>query len=256
MLPLPQLRASLPFQVQELLPMPVDDAFLDFLPTGEVEGPSGRMVHGLLVAASRATVQSNVMAVESAGLRPQMVDLNAFALLRAVGIAEQDKVIAVVDIGARVTTVVVSARGVPRLVRTVATGGQDVTDALAGHMSIATPEAESLKREIGIGYHVAADLQAGAAAVADVTRGLVDSVRNTFVYFQGNNPGAAIDVVFLTGGGSHLPGIGQYLATACRLPVSVGDPLAGLRVVGEIAGHLPPPSGLAVPVGLAYGVAA
>lgn len=76
-MPLPQLRQSLPFQVQELLPMDTDEALLDYFPTGEVEGPQGRLVHGMLVAATRDTVRANVMAVEGAGLRPQLVDLSS-----------------------------------------------------------------------------------------------------------------------------------------------------------------------------------
>ena len=49
---------------------------------GSPTAEQGRMVRGLLVAAVRDTVSANVMAVESAGLRATMVDLNAFALLR------------------------------------------------------------------------------------------------------------------------------------------------------------------------------
>ncbi len=63
-MPLAQLRSSLPFQVQELLPMATDEALLDFYPTGEATGEQGRLVQGLLVAAVRDTVTANVMAVE------------------------------------------------------------------------------------------------------------------------------------------------------------------------------------------------
>lgn len=256
--PMAQLRASLPYQVSELLPMPVEDALLDYFPTGEYTGSAGRSVLGLLVASSKETVRTRVMAAESAGLRPQMVDLNAFALLRALARGENaDSVVALVDIGARVTNVVVAANGVPRFTRVLTSGGQDVTDALAGHMEIAEHEAEVLKREIGVGFAVAPERQAGAAAVSEVTRGLVEAIRNTFVYYSSNNPGAGITRALLTGGGAHLPGLGQYLATASRLPTMFGDPLAGIRIASGVAGSLPEaPSQLALPVGLAYGVAA
>lgn len=257
-LPMDQLRASLPYQVQELLPMATDDALLDYHPTGEYEGPTGRTLQGMLVAATRETVRLNVMAAENAGLRPQMVDLNAFALLRAMARGEHaDQIVALVDIGARMTNVIISVRGVPRFARTVPSGGQDVTDALASSMKIAGPEAELLKREIGIGFSVRTELAAGAAAVAEVTRNLVEAVRNTFVYYSSNNPGAGIDVALLTGGGSQLPGLAQYLSTASRLPVSFGDPLAAMTVAPAVRDRLPAARGsLAVPVGLACGVAA
>ena len=60
-MPLNQLRASLPFQTQELLPMAASEALLDFHPTGEFDGPEGRVVSGLFVAAVRDTVTSNVL---------------------------------------------------------------------------------------------------------------------------------------------------------------------------------------------------
>ncbi len=258
-MPLPQIRESLPFQVGEMLPMSTDEALLDFYPTAEVDGDQGRVARGMLVAAQRDTVTANVLAVEGAGLRPQMVDLNAFALIRALARGDLARTTAAfVDVGATITTVVIADRGVPRLVRSLPTGGQHATNALATARGISVPEAEALKREVGIGYAVSSDRQDAAEAVGGVMRALIESVRNTFVYYAGNHPGAGIEIVVLTGGGSHLPGLGQYLSSASRLPATLGDPLAGLRSAKgsrreSLAGR---ESVIALPIGLAYGVAA
>lgn len=257
-LPLPQLRASLPFQVGELLPMSTDEALLDFYPTGEFDGPNGRMVHGMLVAATRDTVNANVLAVESAGLKPQLVDLSSFAVLRAVVRGDlATRTVAIVEVGARITNVVITAQGQPRFVRLLPSGGQNVTDAVATALGVSAPEADLAKRDVGIGYAVGPDLVAASEAVSGVVRPLVEAVRNTFVYYAGNHPGAGIDVVILTGGGSLLPGLGQYLASASRLPVTLGDPLSTIRLgKGMTADHIAPSPLLAVSLGLAYGVAA
>lgn len=258
-MPLPQLRGSLAFQVQDLLPMSTDEALMDYYPTGEMESPSGKLMHGMLVAATRDTVRANVMAVEGAGLRPQMVDLNPFALLRAVVRGDLvNRTVAVVDIGARITQVVIAAGGMPQFVRILPTGGQNVTDAVTGSMGVAAPEAENIKREVGIGFAVGPDLEAAAKAISGVVRPLTEAVRNTFVYYAGNHLGAGIDVVVLTGGGAHLPGFGQYLSSASRLPVTIGDPLATMRVAKAAqTDHLVRQSSmLAMPIGLAYGVPA
>jgi type IV pilus assembly protein PilM len=258
-MPLPQIRASLPYQVQELLPMSTDEALLDYYPTGELDSPTGRLVHGMLVAATRDTVSANVLAVEGAGLRPQMVDLNPFALMRAVVRGDLlQRTVAVVDIGARVTQVVIAAHGMPQFVRMLPSGGQNVTDAVASALSISAPDAEGIKREVGIGFAVGPDLQIAAEAVNAVVRPLIEAIRNTFVYYAGNHPGAGIDVVVLTGGGSHLPGLGQYLSSASRLAVTLGDPLSNVKVgKGLPADQLARQSSfLALSLGLAYGVAA
>ncbi|HEY8717574.1 type IV pilus assembly protein PilM [Pengzhenrongella sp.] len=258
-MPLAQIRASLPFQVKELLPMSTDEALLDYYPTGEYETDIGRTFRGMLVAAQRDTVNANVLAVEGAGLHAMMVDLNGFALLRAIVRGEfADQTVALVDIGASITNVVISAKGVPRLVRTLPSGGLNVTTAVASALGIAAAEAETVKREVGIGYSIGPEHAEAAEAISGVTRMLVESVRNTFVYYAGNNPGAGIDVAILTGGGAHLPGFGQFLSSASRLPVTLGDPLSGLRMAKTVdrASLNGSESLVAMSVGLAFGVAA
>lgn len=259
-MPMPQVRAALPFQVQELLPMSTDEALLDFYPAELVDGAGGPQLQGLLVAAMRDTVTANVLAVESAGLSPTMVDLNALALLRALtrGSLGQ-RTVAIVDIGARVTDVVVAAAGVPRFVRTLPTGGQDFTDAVARALSISQLEAEELKKQLGVGSAVAPEHKDAADAISGVTRSLVESVRNTFVYYASNNPGRQIELAVLTGGGGRLPGLGQYLATATRLETVLGNPLETVTVA-KAAGGAPAFAGhetfMSLTLGLAYGVAA
>lgn len=230
-MPMAQLRQALPYQAQDILPMAADDALLDFYPTLEGEGPNGRVVRGLFVAAVKDTVEANLLPVTRAGLNPVHVDLNAFGLLRALSNgAHLNQTIAIVDVGARITTVVIATRGVPSFVRVLPAGGQDVTDAVASAMKIGFAQAEGLKREIGVGYAVPADREAAAEATSAVTRTLIESIRNTFVYFGQTSPGTAIDGVVLTGGGVHLPGFGQFLASASRLPVTLGNPLENLSV--------------------------
>lgn len=258
-MPMAQLRASLPYQVQDLLPMATDEALLDFYPTDDFESENGRTLDGLLVAAARDTVAANVLAVEAAGLRPIMVDLNAFALLRGMTQgALGSTTVALVDIGARITNVVIVANGVPRFVRALPAGGQDATDAVARALSISNSDAEQIKREIGVGMNSNPAYAEGAEALAHVSQNLVEAIRNTFTYYAGSQ-GSQIDVVALTGGGAHLPGLGQFLASASRLSVTLGDPLSSLQVSKGIGGRerfAGLESRMALPIGLAYGVAA
>lgn len=258
-MPPAQLKASLPFQVQELLPVSPEDALLDYYPTGESDGAQGRTVHGMLVAAQRDTVAANVLAVQSAGLHPTMVDLNGFALMRSLIRGDlTQRVVALVDIGARVTDVVVAARGVPRIVRILPMGGQHLTDAVAKALGLPLPEAERVKRETGVGFAPQPGHEAAAQALSDTARTLVEAIRNTFVYYSSNHPGEGIDLVVLSGGGAGLPGLGQYLSSASRLPAVLGDPVAGLQLAKtlhreSVTGN---ESSMALPIGLAYGVAA
>lgn len=258
-LPMPQLRQSLPYQTQELLPVSSEDALLDYYPTGEYLSETGRTLQGIFVAAVKDTVVANVLAVEGAGLSPHAVDLNAFAVLRSLARgALAERTIAFLDIGARVTNLVVAERAIPRFVRTLATGGLDVTDAVASAVQVTAADAERIKREVGVGFQVPAELAPAAEATGRVSRTLVEALRSSLVYYGQQWPDAPVEGLVLSGGGALLPGLGQYASSATRLPAQLGNPLDGMAL-GKGA-----PADLfrgreylwAVAFGLAYGAAA
>ena len=78
-MPMNRIRETLPFQVQDVLPVPVNEALLDFYPVAEAEEDGKPVIHGLLVAAVKDSVLSTVEAVEAARLEPIDVDLVPFS---------------------------------------------------------------------------------------------------------------------------------------------------------------------------------
>lgn len=255
-----EIRNALPYQIGDLMPVAVEDMLLDYLPTGTRETSNGDVFSGLLVAATKDTVSANVRAVTGAGLAVDVVDLNALALTRALARGQlQSETVALVDIGARVTTVVIVAKGQPRLVRLIAAGGNDATATIADTLGISHEQAEAVKWRIGVGQTTDPELGAAAQAAANVSRTLIESIRNTFVYYASSNPGAAATSVVLSGGAAVTPGLGQYLSSASRLPVVLGTPFAGLSVAkgsGLDPAMMERSSSFAIALGLALGVAA
>src|SRR3954451_8042827 len=79
-----ELEAAVRFHAHDQLPMPIDQAVVDFQPLEVVQGPESRQQRLLLVAARRDMVANVVGAVRGAGLRPEGVDLSAFAMIRAL----------------------------------------------------------------------------------------------------------------------------------------------------------------------------
>lgn len=110
------IRQALPFEVQDRLPVPVDQAVLDFVPTRQDEAG----VHGLLVAAVAEHMEELVEALAQAKLRPVSVDLTAFGHARALAaLCAPGETGLFLGIGEHTTHIVIATDGVPRFVRVV-----------------------------------------------------------------------------------------------------------------------------------------
>jgi type IV pilus assembly protein PilM len=255
------IRESLPFQVQEMIPFPTDDAVLDFYPISEGTGENGPIVNGLLVAAVREAVLGNVNAVQLAGLNALDVDLVPFALSRVLLRGEAKAgTAAIIDVGSNTTTVIVSSDGVAQFVRIIPTGGDDLTSSLSRRLNISVEQSEGLKRSIGIATASPRPEDVNVAStIMELTSELITSLRTTLNYFAGAGTATAISRIVLSGGGSRLPGFSQALSEHTRLPVIHGNPLDSITVSGKeaqasLANGIG--SNYAVALGLALGSAA
>ncbi|WP_394770574.1 type IV pilus assembly protein PilM [Lacisediminihabitans sp.] len=229
---LAHIREALPFQVQDMLPVPVADALLDFYPISESMTENGPVAHGLLIAAIKDAVLGNVRAVQQAGLNPLDVDLIPFALSRVLISRPKLKgTIVLIDVGANAASVVIAVDGVPQFVRIIPAGGNDLTQALTVRLEIDAAEAEALKRRLGLAAQVATIQERSAVEIIyEVTGELLGSLRNTINYFMNLRPQEPISTILLTGGGAQLVGFPQALAEMTKLPVVEADPFATIAV--------------------------
>jgi len=225
-MPIQQIRESLPFQVQDMLPLPVADALLDFYPVSEGTGEGGPVINGLLIAAVKESVLANVRAAQAAGLNPLEVDLIPFALSRAlVPPGASEETVAMVQVGAVTTSIVIVKNGVPQFVRIVPSGGDDVTNALVTRLEIDRSTADQVKRAFGLsGESAPLDWRPAVVVIREVTSELLNTVRNTINFFANTRPSDPISRVAFSGGGAQIAGFGAALAEITRLPVSESDP--------------------------------
>ena len=223
-MPEKELRQSLGFQVQEFIPMPVDEAVLDYHLIEEIEVDGRQMLRLLLVAAQKAMVDTLVTSATNAKLEPMGLDLVPFAMVRAVGATgagmelEQSGGEAVVDVGAHVTNIVVHAAGETRFVRFLPSGGRDITVAIARGLSVEDDVAERLKRGETVEGSEATPEQALEVAMQRATQ-FVDEIRSSLEFYTAQTQGARIDRLLISGGGSKLEGFIDILRQ--RIPVTV-----------------------------------
>ncbi len=247
-----EVAASLQFQVGDYIPMPIDQALLDYHLLNEFTDEFGaRRMRLLLVAAARDMVVNTLGAVERAGLTVTAVDLNPFALLRCsveldhLGLGGESAE-ALIDVGASVTNIVVHQNGTPRFVRVLLRGGEYFTEAVADWLGVSFDTAEQLKLEATAGDDPT-DLRAEAVqrALSTATDDFVEDVRGSLDYYNGQPNATRLSGVRLTGGGCRIGDLAERLAATLRLPVGStshlefsGRPVAAMAVglaVGEAA---------------------
>lgn len=229
--PMDKVRESLAFHVQDQLPMAPDEALLDFYPTSEYEAQAGTTLRGLLVAAPRELIRDAVEVLNGANVNPSAIDHAALALWRSSCRGPlMERSVAIVDVGASKTLVCISQAGAPRLVRTLPQASGDANRAILAALKGQAADPEMLKREIGMDPSTQGNARVIADAVAHALTPLVEAIRNTIVYMSSSNPGAGVERLVLTGGGAYVKGFGQALSSATRLPVVIGEPLAGMRI--------------------------
>lgn len=232
-LPAKELRQALPFLARDVLPLPVDEAALDFYPL-ERENDEGKQdtVPGLIVAAPKGAVIDIVRAVEAAGLHVVQVDLASFAVLRACAHLAQDTE-AVVDLGANSTSIVIHTDGVPQIVRTIPRGGDELTAQLAARLGIEPADAERVKRRHGLRplpdpaarTLEGKDLTETPVIIAEALRPLVTEIRGSLNYFRSAHPANRVVRLALVGGASLLPGLADELNRSVGIPTFLSDPL-------------------------------
>jgi type IV pilus assembly protein PilM len=258
-MPIESIREALPFQVQDSLPVPVGDALLDFYPTSEGEADGSAVLHGLLVAGMRSALETNVRALQLAGLRPVSVDLIPFALSRLLLPAGDESHTALVHIGAVTTVVVFVLAGVPQFVRIIPTGGDDVTRALVERAGLDEEAAERAKRESGLLGTGTPQDRTVTEVIREVTGELLTGLRNTFSYYSHTKGAVPVERVLLSGGGAQLAGLTAAVGDLTRIPAGDALDAAAKFSLGDAvdAARFEQATGdFAVALGLAVGSAA
>jgi type IV pilus assembly protein PilM len=234
-----QLTNAVQFRAQEALPIPLDEAVLDYHVLSESVDEEGQTVKRvLLVVAYRELIERYVSACRIAGITLAGIDLEAFALLRALA-APVDRgaaALVAVAIGHDRSTFAVSDGRVCEFTRVLEWGGSSLSVALARVFDSTPSEVEAIKRSLTLnGTATPAGLTEEQAALAlDAVKRQVQSFARELVsslQFYQNQPGSlGIGEIVLTGGTTGLPGLAEELERLIGVHVRVGDPLARVKV--------------------------
>jgi type IV pilus assembly protein PilM len=237
-----QLANAIKFRAQEALPIPIDEAVLDYQVLSETTNEDGEITRRiLLVLAYRDLIDRYVAACKKAGIQLVGIDLEAFALLRAIA-APRDEgtpaqaALVGVTVGHDRTTFAVSDGRTCEFTRVLDWGGHSLNVGLARALDMAPSEVDHFKRALSLtGNEVPEGLTSEQAVkarealnrqVQSFARELVSSLQ-----FYQNQPGSlGIGEIVLTGGTAHLAGFVEELARLIGVRVRVGDPLVRVKI--------------------------
>jgi type IV pilus assembly protein PilM len=235
-----QIANAVRFRAQEVLPIPLEEAVLDYQVLSEsvdAEGQPAKKV--LLVVAYRDLIDALADACRRAGLRLVGIDLEAFALLRALtlpaGEGDERSALVAVTIGSERSTLAVSEGLTCEYTRVLDWGGASLTGSIARALGLEPEVAERIKQELSLegdalpeGLTQEQATQAREAlqlALQSFARELVSSLQ----FYQSQPDSLGIRELVLAGGTAKLEGLAGVLERFIGVAVRVGDPLAGVN---------------------------
>jgi type IV pilus assembly protein PilM len=264
-----EMDAAVRFQAQEQVPMPLDQAVLEYRVVGGVPAEEGgsAQVDVVVVAARREMVSSFVAPIRSAGLEPVGVDLAAFGMIRALAGAEAEAAAPADQAGevapqplgtvlycslGDVTNLAV-ARGRACLFTRVSHVGLGAISAqLAAARGLSHEHTAQWLSFVGLETPVEV-LEGDAETVAEARRALqdgvsslVDELRLSLDYYGAQEGATPVERIVLCGPGSAIAGVPAQMEAGLGMPISVSRPAALGGFDAPVAARLTVPFGLAL----------
>jgi type IV pilus assembly protein PilM len=214
--------------------MPLDQAVLDYQSLGVVTTDEGERMRVVLVAARRDMIDRLLAAARGAGLRPEGIDLSAFAMIRALGpgpaeLAEGQSIggTLYVNVGG-MTNLAIASGSACHFTRVAAVGVASMTGELAERRGLTLEHADQWLLHVGLSTPVdAVDgdpeivSDARSILIAGVDR-VVDEVRNSLDFYSSQGGSVVVERAVVTGPAVAIPGLVDQVGASVTIPVEAG----------------------------------
>lgn len=224
-----ELEESIDWHAEEHIPFDIADVSLDYQIVGS--GPNALFV--LMAACKRDRVGNVKQVIQLAGKEPAVIDVDSFALQNCFEInypVDPRQMLALLNIGASTMNINILLGKKSVFTRDVTVGGNQFTGLLQKELGISFDQAEGVKR--GAATVDNADEQEIESLLASSAETLALEVKKTLDFFRTTMPEDAgqVEKILLTGGGSKLRDLDNFLAERLELPVERFDPFRQIKV--------------------------
>jgi type IV pilus assembly protein PilM len=224
-----ELEESIDWHAEEHIPFEISDVSLDY----QVVGSGADSLHVLMAACKRDFVANLKQAIQLAGKQPAIIDVDAFALQNCYELNYEpadDLVVALLNVGASTMNINI-VKGVRSVfTRDVSVGGYQYTALLQKELGLTYEQAEAVKRGGSPPANVeAVDIDGALETVSEM---LALEISKTFDFFRATaeESNAAVQKILISGGGSKLKGLPEYLSNRFEIPVERLDPFRRIKV--------------------------
>ncbi|MFL0796176.1 MAG: pilus assembly protein PilM [Cellvibrionaceae bacterium] len=228
-----EMETSISLEAEQYIPYPLEEVALDW----DIQGPSERspdeLVDVLLAACRRETVDGREEVLENAGLKPEVIDVEAYAMERAFGLlADQldceGQIVAIVDIGATMTTLSILLDGVTVYTREQLFGGRQLTEEIQRRFGLSMEEAGIAKKQGGLPeeYEVEVLEPFKEAVVQQVTRSLQ--------FFFSSSQYSDVDHIVLAGGVASTDGLREMIEERLGTHTTIANPFSNMSISSKV----------------------
>jgi type IV pilus assembly protein PilM len=219
-----ELDETIHWEAEQYVPFDIRDVNIDYHIVRRPGEALGGEMDVLLVAAKKDKITDYTGVISQAGKIPAFVDVGSFALYNAFEVnypEELDGTLALINIGASLTSVTVLRRGVPGFWRDIPLAGDKYNEAIRKELSLSFEQADALKKGQAVdGVSAAASLP----LINGVSQRIAAEIQKTLDFYHDSAGEGRIEKIFLSGGSAKIAGFDQILSERFRVPVEPFNP--------------------------------
>ena len=227
-----ELEESVQWEAERYIPFDINDVNIDFQILGS-SSENADVMDVILVAAKKDIINDYVSVIMEAGLNPVLMDIDAFALENMLAInyeIENDEIVALINVGASVTSINILKNNVSSFTRDVFKGGNQITEEIQRQLHVDHDEAEKIKAGTQAEFSSQPVVQ---KVLKEAAESLSAEVRNSLEFFQSTTTYEKIGKLYLGGGGSKLKDFDMVLQQDTGIPVEIINPFKKIEYNGK-----------------------